>query len=65
MSAEITDAIESNATGPKQVAADGVTVTQHSIADQIAAAKYVGATNAAANAPFGMKRARLVPPGAA
>lgn len=64
MSDAIDDAIETNAVGPKQVTSDGVTVTQHSISDQIAASKYTGSVAASGSAPFGLKRAKMVPPGA-
>ncbi len=64
MSIAINDAIETNATGPKQVSADGVTVTQHSIAEQIAASKHSGSVRASSEPPFGLKIAKLVPHGA-
>ena len=41
MAEDLKDAIKSNAEGPKQAGADGVSAQQHSLADQIAADKYL------------------------
>lgn len=60
---DIDDAIESTATGPKRVTADGVTVEAQSIQDQIAAAKHVGAQAGAAKNHFGLRFVKLEPPG--
>ena len=60
---EIADAIGANATGPKQVVSDGVSVTQHPIKDQIDAAKFVGAKEAVKKKGFGIRYAQFVPPG--
>lgn len=64
----LTTAIETAATLPQSVSVDGQTVTERSLQDQIAAAKFVAAQNAIATAPA--KRAlpfrtmKIVPPGA-
>lgn len=64
MSEAIETAIESNASGPKQVTVDGNTVTQHSLADQIAADKHLGAKEQARSA-FPLRMNKISPPGAA
>ena len=66
MADDLTDAIKQNAQGPKQASADGVTAQQHSLADQIAADKYLAAKDAAARNPAkGFTRVKIVPPGSA
>ena len=64
MADDLKDAIKKNAEGPKQASADGVTAQQHSLADQIAADKYLAAKDAAARNPAkGFARVKIVPPG--
>ncbi|HPP28912.1 MAG TPA: hypothetical protein PLV57_20585 [Phycisphaerae bacterium] len=64
MADDLKDAIRQNAQGPKQVSTDGVNVEQHSLADQIAADKYLAAKDAAARNPAkGFARVKIVPPG--
>ena len=64
MADDLKDAIRQNAQGPKQVSTDGVNVEQHSLADQIAADKYLAAKDAAARNPAkGFTRVKIVPPG--
>ena len=66
MADDLKDAIKKNAQGPKQASADGVTAQQHSLADQIAADKYLAAKDAAARNPAkGFTRVKIVPPGTA
>jgi len=61
---EITDAIESNATGPASASGDGQSVTQHSLADQILADKYLRSKSATdTHADRGLKFNKFVPPG--
>ena len=55
--------IATNALAPQSVSADGVSVTQHSIADQIAADRYARSKAALANPAGALKRVKLVPPG--
>jgi hypothetical protein len=61
---DLSEQIESNAEGPKQVTADGLTVQQHSIPDQIAADQYLSAKSAATKKHRGLRFTRLLPPGA-
>ena len=63
MAEELDNAIEQNAQGPRQATADGVTVQQHSLADQIAADKYLAAKRAAKNPAKALTRAKIVSPG--
>lgn len=63
MAGEIDNAIRDNATAPASISADGRTVTEHSLPDQIAAAKFLDAKEALASPTFGMRFARIVPPG--
>ena len=61
---ELDIAIEQNAAGPKQVSADGMTVQQHSLPDQIAADKYLAGKRAASKNPAkAFTRVKIVPPG--
>ena len=63
--AELEDSIQTNAEGPKSASADGVSVQQHSLADQIAADKYLAAKTAAhADPRKAFTRVKIVPPGA-
>ena len=62
---DIVDAIEESALGPKKVTGDSGSVEQHPIGDLIEADKYVsGRTAANAGPPFGLRLAKIVPPGA-
>jgi len=63
MSDELKDILIQNAKGPKQAAADGVTVQQHSLKDQIAAAEYLAKKEAAKNPARALTRVRIIPPG--
>ena len=57
-------AIRDNATGPAKVTADGVTVEQQKLTEQIAADKHEGAKKAFRSRTIGLRIARIVPPGA-
>ncbi len=64
MAEDLEDTIEQNATGPKQASADGVSVQQHSLGDQIEADKYLASKRAAARNPAkAFTRVKIVPPG--
>jgi hypothetical protein len=64
MADDLKDAIKQNAEGPKQASADGVSAQQHSLADQIAADKYLAGKDAASRNPAkGFTRVKIVPPG--
>jgi len=65
MTEDLQDAIKQNAEGPKQASADGVNVQQHSLADQIAADKYLEAKKARKNPSKAFTRVKIVPPGTA
>jgi hypothetical protein len=58
------NAIRDNAAGPRQVSADGVSVEQHPLADQIAADRYLAGKKAMSSPTFGLRVAKIVPPGA-
>ena len=57
--------IHDNAAGPAKASVDGQSVEQHSLADQIAADRYLASKRATAGRGLGMKTTKLVPPGAA
>jgi hypothetical protein len=64
MADDLTSTIETNAAAPASVSADGVTVQQHSLADQIAADKHVSAKRAKRSGPAcQIHRVKLVAPG--
>lgn len=62
------ETVEANLANPARVRIANQEVEQHSLADQIAAAKYLAessnATAAATQAHFGLRFTKLVPPGA-
>lgn len=62
--ANIREAIEKNAIGPKSASSDAGSVQQHAIRDQIEADEYL-ARKAASRKKFrGFKFMKIVPPGA-
>ena len=64
MAENLDSTIEQNAAGPKQASADGVTVQQHPLPDQIAADKYLAGKRAASENPAkAFTRVKIVPPG--
>ncbi|NLF31330.1 MAG: hypothetical protein GX591_10645 [Planctomycetes bacterium] len=64
MADDLDSAIKTNAEGPKQASADGVTVQQHSLPDQIAADKYLASKQAVSKNPAkAFVRVKIVPPG--
>ena len=64
MAEDLESTIDQNATGPKQVTADGVTVQQHPLPDQIAADKYLAGKRAVSKNPAkAFTRVKIVPPG--
>lgn len=61
---DIDAAIADNAVQPKSTTVDGVSVQQHDLADQIAAAKHVRGQNAVENMTgFPFRVAKIIPPG--
>lgn len=60
----IEDAIAENAKGPKRASGDTGSMEQHSIADQIAADRYVASKAAARRTgSLGIRHVKLIPPG--
>lgn len=65
MTDAIDTAISTNAAGPKRAQGDSGSVEQHSLADQIAAAKYLKSLDEAARTTgWSIRRQKMVPPGA-
>ncbi len=64
MADEIKDAISTNAQGPKAASGDTGSVTQHSIQEQIAADRYVKASDASKKKFGGLRFTKVAPPGA-
>ena len=60
---DLTDTIETNAAQPQKVHADGMTVEQHSLKDQIEADKHRSAKAAARTKNLGLRFTSIVPPG--
>ncbi len=65
MTEPLDTAIQENAAGPKRAAADGVSVEQHDIADQVAADKYLESKRASRAKGLGVKMAKISPGGTA
>lgn len=63
MADDLKNAIEENATGPKRASGDSGSVEQHSLADQIAADKYLQSKQAAATKGLGIKLLKISPGG--
>jgi hypothetical protein len=63
MTEELDNAIRENAQGPAKAGADGVTVEQHDLDDQIAADKYLASKNASRRSGLGVKLVKLSPGG--
>jgi len=57
--------ITDNAKGPKKVATDQISAEQHSLADQIAADKYLAGRQGFRSANLGIRRVKMAPPGTA
>ena len=60
---EVRDAIDSSAQGPKQVTADGMSISQHSLKDQIEADQYLQSRATARASGLGIKRLKISPGG--
>jgi hypothetical protein len=58
------DKIAENAAAPASVSGDSGSVTQHSIASQIEADRYARAKQAATKGVLGIRRMKVIPPGA-
>lgn len=60
---DLRETIANNAAGPAEARSDNSSAKQHSLADQIAADKYLKSQQAAASGGLGIKLFKLVPPG--
>ena len=63
MSQDIENSIETNAAGPRKASGDSGSVEQHSLADQIAADKYLESKQASRSKGLGVKLVKLSPGG--
>ena len=64
MAEDLDSAIKTNAEGPAKATSDGTSVEQHTLADQIAADKYLASKRAGRNPARALTRVKIVPPGA-
>jgi len=62
---DLKDTIKENAFGPKRAKGDSIEVEQHSLKDQIEADRYLNSKEAAKSKGLGIRRTKMVPPGAA
>jgi len=65
MPEDLSDAIRTNASGPRAAKGDSGSMEQHGLKDQIEADRYLASKSAAGGKGLGVKVSRLVPPGAA
>jgi len=64
MAENLDNTIRENAVGPKRATGDSGSVEQHSLAEQIDADRYLNSKEAARSKGLGIRRTKLVPPGA-
>jgi len=64
MAEDLEQTIRENAEGPAEAQGDSGRVKQHSLADQIAADRYLESKKAAKKKGLGVALKKLVPPGA-
>lgn len=64
MAEELDKAIRDNAAGPAKAAVDGTSMEQHTLADQIAADRYLANKAARRNPAKALMRVKIIPPGA-
>jgi len=62
---ELANTIRQNAEGPKRARGDSGEMEQHSLRDQIAAAKHLASKEASTGKGLGVRTVKLSPPGAA
>ena len=60
---DLENTIRDNASGPAKASADGTSMEQHSLPDQIAADKYLSQKAAGKNPAKAFTRVKIVPPG--
>ena len=63
MADDLEQTILDNAQGPARATADGMSVEQHSLSEQIAADKYLQSKKASRQKGLGIALKKLVPPG--
>jgi hypothetical protein len=63
MAEPLDDTIQQNAKGPKRAKGDSGEMEQHSLADQVAADRYLQSKKAARKKGLAMVLKKLVPPG--
>jgi hypothetical protein len=63
MAEGLDNSIRDNASGPAKATSDGTSVEQHTLADQIAADKYLGSKAAGRNPAKALTRVKVIPPG--
>ncbi|MFA6134569.1 MAG: hypothetical protein WC869_11195 [Phycisphaerae bacterium] len=63
MAEDLDNVIRDNAAGPAKASSDGTSVEQHTLADQIAADKYLSQKQAGRNPAKALSRVKIVPPG--
>jgi hypothetical protein len=63
MTENLEEIIEENLKSPAKVSSDGCSVEQHSLADQIAADKYLASKTASHQKGLGIKLSKLSPSG--
>lgn len=63
MADDLEDKIRDNAVGPAKVSGDAGSVEQHSLADQVEAAKFLASKEAVKKKSRGVRFSKLVPPG--
>ncbi len=61
---DLEQAIRDNAAGPAKAAGDSGSVEQHSLRDQIEAARYLASKQVAKTPTRSLRLTRLIPPGA-
>ncbi len=64
MADELEQTIRDNAQGPARAQGDSGSVQQHPLPDQIEADRYLASKRAARSKGLGVRRTRVVPPGA-
>lgn len=64
MPEDLSDAIRTNANGPRAAKGDSGSMEQHSLPDQIAADRYLASKKAAGGKGLGIRISKIVPPGA-
>jgi hypothetical protein len=64
MAEDLDNTIRENAVGPKRATGDSGSVEQHGLAEQIEADRYLNSKEAARSKGLGIRRTKLVPPGA-